>query len=741
MFVSFKGRAAMPALSEDNRLSRRHVLLSLAAIPGALSLGWAPESHSASSSILLTNFVTIHPDGTVALVSKNPEIGQGVKTTLAMLLAEELDVDWESIRVETPIADSAQYGFQFAGGSYAITGNWDGMRQMGAAARYMLIEEAASRLNAPARGLRTDRGSVIDPLSGKRLSYASLVAGAAQRPVPEPASLRLKAAKDYKIIGTPKGGVDSAKILAGAPIFGIDVELPGLKHAVFVKPPVYGAKLKSADLEAAKASPGVDHVFLIEGMDDPKGLQSGIAIVGRGFWWVNKAREKLEPIWDDAFGVPHDSDAYDAAALRLLETDGPVMSGHGDCDAAFCTGASIVESRYSAPFLPHLTMEPQNCTARFADNKLEIWGPTQAPEWGRDILSAQLGIAKENITIHMPRCGGGFGRRLVNDHMVEAAAIAIKLGGAVKVTWTREDDVVHDFFRAGTYFKLKAAVDRNGQLLAYKVHGVTYSKDAKVAEGAGIDGYHLPTLIARNFQYQQSTIPTIFRTGYLRAPTSNVLSFIHESFFDELANAAKIDPLAFRLQHLENRSSIVDPSNADERWNFERMKSVLRSVCERAGWGKTALPPGVGLGLGCWFAHRGYFAEVAMVAVDAKGNWRVEKVWAVGDVGSQIVNPSAALNQVQGAIIEGIGQLQHEIRFRHGRPLQTNFDTLPLMRMSAVPEIDVHFLQSEYAPTGLGEPALPPVQSAVANAIFAATGARVRDLPLTPEKIMAARTR
>lgn len=721
--------------------TRRHVLVSLAAIPGALSLGFALESRSATSAMLLTNFVTVHPDGTVTLVGKNPEIGQGVKTTLPMLIAEELDVNWDSVRVETPVADSAKYGFQFAGGSFAITINWDEMRQLGAAARHMLVEEAASRLKVAAQALKTDRGRVIDPATGRSLTYAALVAGAAQRPVPDRGKLRLKEAKDYRIIGTARGGVDSGKILAGAPVFGIDVELPGLKHAVYVKPPVYGARLKSADLEAVKASPGVDHVFLIEGMDDPKGLQSGIAIVGRGFWWVNKAREKLAPVWDDGFGVPHDSEAYDAAARRLLATDGPVMSGHGDCEAAFGTDATIVESRYSAPFLPHLTMEPQNCTARFENGKLEIWAPTQAPEDGRSILSAQLGIAGENITIHMARCGGAFGRRLFNDYMVEAAAIAIRLGGAVKVTWTREDDVVHDFYRAGTYHKLKAALDGNGRLLAYKVHGVTYGKNGKVAEGAGIDGHHLPTLIAQNFQYQQSVIPTIFRTGYLRAPTSNVLSFIHESFFDELASAAKIDPLEFRLQHLEQRSSMIDPSNPDEKWNFERMKSVLRSVCDRAEWGKTALSAGVGLGLGCWFAHRGYFAEVAKVAVDAQGNWRVEKVWAVGDVGSQIVNPSAALNQVQGAIIEGIGQLQHEIRFSHGRPLQTNFDTLPLMRMSAVPEIDVHFLRSEYAPTGLGEPALPPVQSAVANAIFAATGARVRDLPLSPEKIMAARTR
>lgn len=722
--------------------TRRLFLLAGAAAGGGLMLGLSSAAAAAGGGSGLGEYITIHPDNTVTILAKNPEIGQGIKTSLPMLIAEELDVDWAQVKVETAPSDEKRFGAQFAGGSMSTPMNWDGMRKAGAAGRSMLLAAAAAQLKVPVDSLSTAKGQVIHKASGKKLSYGALAGAAAKLPAPDLNTIKLKDPKTYTIVGKAKGGVDSARVLKGEPVFGIDKTLPGMKYAVYVKAPVYGARLKSADVAAVKAMPGVTDVLTFDGSDDFHGLRPGVAIVAKSWWYAKAAREALNPVWDDGHGAPHDSAAYAEKAKALLAGKGEVTKNTGDVDAAFAKAAKVVGAVYEVPFLPHAPMEPQNCTAQpTADGGMEIWAPTQLPNAGKDLVGKTIGVAADKVIVHMLRCGGGFGRRLENDYMAEAAAVAQKLNGPVKLVWTREDDIAYDFYRPGSWHGLRAGIDASGSVTAYHTRGVTFSRDGKVAQGASIDGYAFQGL-APNYRHEQSMIATIVPTGYLRAPTSNGMAFVHESFWDEISHAAGKDPVASRLEVLE--AHLKDPKpEGDARWTYNaaRMKAVLQRVAERSGWGKTRLAKGTGMGIATYFCHLGYFAEVAKVRVADDGTWKVLKVWVVGDVGSTIINPSGARNQVEGSIIDGIGELSQAITFDKGRAREVNFDAVPMIRMSQAPQVDVHFLVSDHPPTGLGEPALPPVLPAVANAIFAACGARVRSLPLTPEKIQAARTR
>ncbi|MBP2161710.1 MULTISPECIES: xanthine dehydrogenase family protein molybdopterin-binding subunit [Asticcacaulis] len=721
--------------------SRRFVLMAGVAAGGGLMLGLSPDAEAAASAAI-GNYITIHPDNTVTILAKNPEIGQGIKTMLPMLIAEELDVDWGQVKIETSPADEKRFGAQFAGGSASTPMNWDNHRKVGAAGRSMLVAAAAAQLKVPVDSLTTSKGQVIHKASGKKLTYGSLAGAAAKLPVPDLNTVKLKDAKDYTIIGKAKGGTDSARVLKGEPIFGIDKTLPGMKYAVYVKAPVYGAKLKSADFDAVKAMPGITDVFALDGGSDFHGLRPGVAIVAKSWWYAKAAREALKPVWDDAHGAPHDSGTYAEKAKALLAGKGTVSKNTGDVDAAFDKAAKVTEATYEVPFLPHAPMEPQNCTAQpTADGGMEIWAPTQLPNSGKELVGKTIGVAADKVVVHMQRCGGGFGRRLENDYMAEAAAIAKKLNGPVKVVWTREDDLAYDYFRPGAYQVVRAGLDAGGATTAYHTRAVTFGQGDKPAQGAATEGYAFQGL-APNYRHEQALIDTIIPTGYLRAPVSNGMCFVHESFWDEIAHAAGKDPVASRLEVLE--AHLKDPRPSDNwgnqsTYNPARAKAVLEQVAQRSGWGKTKLPKGVGMGVATYFCHLGHFAEVAKVKVEDDGNWRVLKVWVVGDVGSTIINPSGARNQVEGSVIDGIGELSQAITFAKGSAQELNFDAVPMIRMSQAPQIDVHFHLSEFAPTGLGEPALPPVLPAVTNAIFAACGARIRSLPLTVENIQAAR--
>jgi isoquinoline 1-oxidoreductase beta subunit len=733
--------------------TRRELLLSLGATTAGamvLQFGFARRGFAAAAAAL-GEYVMIEPDGTVTLLARNPEMGQGSKTLLPMLIAEELDADWGRVKIEYAAADAQRFLSQYAGGSMSVPDNWEPMRRVGAAGRAVLVQAAANRWQVDPAALSTHNGQILHAASGRKIGYGAVAADAARLALPDPKALPLKDPKHFVILGKSHRGVDTAAILDGQPLFGIDTVVPDMKYAVYVKSPVPGARLKSADLPAARALPGVEDVFAIDGVvpgaGDQIGLKAGIApgvaIIGRNWWQVNRARAALKAEWEDGFGAEHDSDAYDARARRLLESDGETRKQKGAVDAALAQAATRVEALYETPWLPHLTLEPQNCTARPTAKGVEIWAPTQFPNDGRDIVAATLGIDVGAVTVHMRRCGGGFGRRIMNDFMVEAAVIATRAKAPVKLLWSREDDVAHDYYRPGNHHRLRAGLDAKGRVLAYHAHGVSFSRDGKLIDGGELDADAAPGLLAPNFRLEQSLIPTILPTGWLRAPADNTLSFVHESFWDELAVAARRDPVQFRLDHM--RASFAHPiADATEQgeppYDVRRMAAVLELVAQRSGWDHRTLPQGVGMGVATFFSHRGYVAEVAKVRVDAQGAWRVLKVWVVADVGPLILNPTTAHAQVEGAVIEGIGQMMGEIRFAKGRAVQANLSDFRLMRMPAAPEVDVHFHLTDNPPTGLGEPALPPVIPAVANAVFAACGARIRSLPLTAEKILAART-
>lgn len=680
-------------------------------------------------------FLRIDADGTVTIIAKNPEVGQGVKTMLPMLVAEELDVPWASVRIEQAMSDPAKYGLQHAGGSTATPINWDPLRRAGAVGRQMLIAAAAATWKVPAAECTTKAGAVFHAATKRTLAYGALAATAATLPVPDAAAVPLKDPKDYRIIGTPIPGVDNPKIVTGQPLYGIDVTVPGMKHAIYEKAPVFGARVASANLDEIRALPGVTHAFVLEGTADLMGLVPGVAIVADTTWHAFSARRRLRVTWAEHPTAQQSSAGFAAqAAAAFAGAPQQELKRTGDPAAAFASAKTVVEARYEYPFLAHAPLEPMNCTARCADGAVEIWAPTQSPAPGRQLVSTVLGVPPERIAIHLMRGGGGFGRRLMNDYMVEAAAIAQRAGVPVKLTWSREDDMRHDFYRPAGWHHLQGAVDASGKLVAWQDHFATFGEaPTKTARAAGLGATEFPFGYVPHFSLGLSTMPLGVPTGFLRAPTSNAIAFVFQSFLDELAHASGQDPVAFRLGLLAQLDPAAPVGKGEAPpMNAERMRGVLQLAAAKAGWGTRTLPKGRGMGVGMHYSHRGYFAEVVEASVSRGGDLTVHKVWVAGDVGSTIINPSGALNQVRGSVLDGIAEaLRQEITIEGGRVVQGSFDDFELLRITEVPEVEVHFRATEFPPTGMGEPALPPVIPALTNAIFAATGKRVRSLPLT----------
>ncbi len=682
-------------------------------------------------------FIRITPDNIVTIIAKNPEVGQGIKTSMPMLIAEELGVEWKNVRLQQADLDPAKYGPQNAGGSTGTPTNWEPLRRAGAAGRMMLTTAAAQTWGVPEGECTAAAGRVTHRASNRSLTYGELAAKAATLTPPDPRSVTLKDPKDYTIIGKPTPGVDNQAIVTGKPIYSIDFTVPGMLWAVFEKCPVFGGKVASANLDVIKTQPGVRHAFVVEGGADLTGLLGGVAIVADSWWQADSARKKLRVTWHEGATAVQSSAGFAKRAEELSQAAPAfTVSKDGDPDAALKTAATVVEGAYSYPFIAHAPLEPQNCVAQWQDGKLELWSPSQTPQRGRDMLKSLFSLRDEDITQHMVQAGGGFGRRLLNDYAVEVAYISKQIGGTpVKLLWTREDDMRHDFYRPGGFHYLKGGLDANGAVTAWSGHFVSYgpmtppaNAPNTFAASANIPNTEFPSGFVPNFAIHASLIPLGVPTGALRAPHAAV-AWVYQSFIDELAHAAGKDPLQFRLDLM----AVPRANPAQDGFSAERMSGVLREVAERAGWASRKATKTTALGIACDYDHRGYFAEVAEVTLGDNKTLRVNKVWVVGDVGKQIVNPSSAINLVQGAVIDGLAELMaQEITIENGRTVQSNYHQFPLVRISqAPPVIDVHFRLTDNSPTGLGEPPLPPILPAVCNAIFSINGTRVRSLPLS----------
>jgi isoquinoline 1-oxidoreductase beta subunit len=683
------------------------------------------------------SFIMIHPDNTFTIMSKNPETGNGARTMLPMIIAEELDVEWKSVKVEQGDVDMAKYGLQIEGGSTATPMNWMPMRQIGRAGRQMLIAAAAQTWSVPESECTTKAGKVLHEGSGKSATYGELATKAASMPVPDFQTLKFKDPKDYTIIGTPTNDVDDDNIATGKPIFSIDVKQPGMLGAVFVKCPVFGGKAVSANLDEIKKLPGVRHAFIVAGSGNIATLSSGVAIVADQWYQANSARQKLKVQWDEGPTASESSEGYLQQAQTLApQKPEKVLRQDGNVDSAFGGATHVVEAFYAYPFIAHATMEPRNTTASYKDGKLEIWTNSQLPGIGVGPLAQILKMSPADITVHMIRGGGGFGRGLVNDYFTEAAYIAKEVGGGVpvKLLWTREDDMHHDFYRPAGYHSLKAGLDSNGKIIAWKNHFITFGSNGRFASAADMQPDEFPARFISNYELGTSMMPTGVPTGAMRAPGSNGIAWVINSFVDELAHAAGKDPIQFNLDMIAGQPLPAAAGGGMMRgapYVASRMRACIEGVRNKSGWGKRSLPQGTAMGFGCHFCHLGYFAIVAEVNVTGN-NVKVNKVWAVGDIGNQIINPARAHNMVAGAVVDGMSQvMDYEINIDHGRAMENNFNNYEPVRLTqAPPEIYIEFVHSKYSPTGLGEPPLPPVLPAISNAIFAVTGKRVRRLPL-----------
>ncbi len=724
-------------------INRRSFLRVSALAGGGMMLGLYIEPEvlaqqaPAQATLVPTSFISFTAEGQLIIMAQDPETGQGVRTMLPMLIADELDADWKNVKIQQADFDDTKYRSQLAGGSTATPNHWNNLRRVGAAGRQMLIQAAAQTWGVPESECTTSLGRVVHAASNRSASYFELAHKAASLTPPALESVKTKDAKDYKIIGQTQPGWDTKAITMGKPIFGIDFTMPGMLYAVFEKCGVFGGKVKEANLGEIKKLPGVKHAFIVEGLakqsnvvQSEAGLEPGVAIVADSWWLAQSARKQLKVTWDEGIGGNQSSTEFAKRASEISkQAPARSMRNDGNAEEALKGAAKVVEASYSFPFISHAPLEPQGCSAHFKDGKLEVWTTSQIPGNGRRIAAQTLGIPQTAVTVHLVRGGGGFGRRLYNDYFVEAAWISKVIDAPVKLLWTREDDFAHDIYRPGGWEFLKAGVDASGKLVAWQNHFISYGEGNNFSPSAGPQAAEFPARFVPNYSLGASVMPLCLRTGALRAPGSNAYAFVSQSFLDELAHAAGKDPVQFRYDLLD---STPLPAAQGDTFNASRMRGVLELVAEKSGWGKRKLPAGHGLGVAFYYSHRGYFAQVAEVRVTGT-KLKVTKVWVAGDIGRHIINPGAAENMVHGSVVDGLGELMgQEITLEKGRVQQSNFHQHPMVSLTeAPPEIEVHWKKSDVDPTGLGEPALPPILPAVGNAIFAATGKRYRSIPLS----------
>lgn len=742
----------------DKKLDRRS-FLKVSALAGGgmvLSFSWLAGCKPTPEQVLempkewfeLNSYIKIGENGAVTLFSPNPEFGSNVKTSMPMILADELDVDWKMVMVEQADFYPERFDRQFTGGSQGIRQGWTPLRTAGATARQMLINTAAQTWNVPASEITSSAGVLEHKASGKKAGYGEMASLAATLEVPE--EVTLKEPKDFKIIGTSKKNVDIEKIVSGKPLFSIDHKVEGMKYAAIVHPPAFGMKLKSFDKSSVNGMPGILDVFSINLFKDDYGrnffdtttFPEIVAIVGNSTWEVMQAKKNLAVEWENApeskfevagFGgrpntkmtVPaglENTNRHKERMAEYIQKSGNVVRRDGDPEGMFKKAAKIIEKTYTAPFLAHNTMEPMNCFADVKGDRAVIYGPTQAPEFIMNTLSSSLGIPKENIQINLSRMGGGFGRRAYSHHLTEAALISQKIQAPVKMVYTREDDMTSGVYRPTYSATYRAALDENNNLLALHV------KAGGIPE-TPLHANRFPAGAIEHYLAESWEIESNITIGAFRAPRSNFIAAAEQSFLDELAEVMGKDPIEFRLELLKRAET--NPVGENNDYDAKRYAGVLELVRDKSNWNTPA--PEVHRGVSAYFCHNSYVAEVVDTKiVDSKPV--VEKVYAAVDCGI-VINPDAAINMGEGAIIDGIGNAFFgELAFENGMPSKTNFDKYRMIRQKETPKsIEVHFVDSKEDPTGLGEPFFPPVFAALANSLYKATGKRYYEQPFAPQ--------
>ncbi len=725
-------------LHNIQQLNRRRFLQLTGIASGGLILGVTAGCSergtlTAKGSFAPNAFLTVAPDNQITLYVPNPEMGQGVNTSLAMIIAEEMDASWADVRVEAAPIDPARFGFQGAQGSLSILAAWKTLRRAGATARAMLLAAGAQQLEVSESDLRISAGIVSHPASSRQLSFGELVATAANQRKPIKYFLTFKEPTEYKLLGTSVPSIDADTIVRGEQRFSIDHQLPNMRYAVYAKAPNRGASLQQENLETQlaeiRALPDIEEVFAIAGDNNREGLCPGIAIVANNTWSALNARAALKASW--ANDGPTDSWSNSRTqALAAADSDGPIKVAQlGDVSSALAAAKTQVKATYSYHFIAHAQLEPLCCTAWLHDQQLELWCASQAPDSARDQAANLVGIPNTQVHLHQLRGGGAFGRRLYHDLILEATAIAKQLKHPVKLIRSREDDMHSEFHRGGGFHHMQAGLDSDNQLLAWRDHFVSFSSNGtRGVRGGNISANEFPIPLVTNTNVTQSLLDWQTPVGNCRSPGANVFAFISQSFLGELSATAGVDHLDFLLTLL-GEPRWLDSGNFDSL-NTERAAAVLVAAAKLGGWG-TPMPANQGLGLAFHFSHGGYFAEVAKVFVSDDKQLKVQEVSVVGDVGP-IINLSGARAQCEGSIMDGLSILMgQKITLENGVSEQTNFDNYPVLRIPQAPTINIEFLQTWDKPSGLGEPALPPLAPAVSNAIFAATGDRVRTLPFS----------
>ncbi|HTS13826.1 MAG TPA: xanthine dehydrogenase family protein molybdopterin-binding subunit [Candidatus Limnocylindrales bacterium] len=729
--------------SAATKVSRRNFLKTTAASGAALVVGFhwsgaalAQDQPQEKPRVNPFNaWIHMNQDGEVILIVPKSEMGQGVLTSLAMILADELELDWRTVHPQHAETNPEIYDLG-TGGSGSVLDCYLPLRQAAAGARQMLIKAAAQTWGVDPVTCHAKDGAVIHNPRAHRLAYSELVEKASKLPVPDLKTVRLKNPDDFRYIGKDIPHVDIPSKVDGSAQFGIDVRVPGMVHAVVARCPVYGGKAKSFDATKAKAVPGVLDVIEIPAIEKGCFTVGGIAVIANSSWAAMKGREALQIEWDNGPNADISTASLRDQMKSLTANPAKMIRSEGDVEAVLAKAGKKIEAEYELPFQAHATMEPMNCTADVRDDRAELWAPTQSPDWIQGMVAQVCGLKPPSVNVHTTLMGGGFGRRYHTDYGVEAAQVSKAAGKPVQVLWTREDDIQHDFYRPQFYHHLTAALDERGKITAWRHRMASTSialfwRPTPKPEEQEVGGAVWLPYATSSFRLEYAPARSGIPVMWWRSVEASSNGFVVESFVDELAAAAKVDPLEFRLRLLGTPHKVGHAESPDDHLlDTGLMKTALQLAADKGGWGKP-VAQGHALGIAAFYSFNTYAAHVAEVSVEARGKVRVHRITSAIDCG-RAIDPNGVKAMVESAVVYALSAMLNEITVENGHATQSNFDTYDLLRMRDMPQVDVHIVPSTAAPTGMGEPGLPPVAPAVTNAIFALTGKRLRRLPIRP---------